>query len=75
MSKAESEMTCGNNGCVNVIEAFVAYLIEREKENFRSRRSENRDSVTLTTIHQVTSLMVSVYSLSPIYSRSMCSDI
>ncbi|KAL2924562.1 hypothetical protein RDABS01_023576 [Bienertia sinuspersici] len=32
--------------------AFVDYISEREKENFRSRRQDNQDSVTLTTIHQ-----------------------
>ncbi|KAK2988926.1 hypothetical protein RJ640_026194, partial [Escallonia rubra] len=39
-------------GCVNVLKAFIDYISERERENFRSRRHENKHSVTLTTIHQ-----------------------
>ncbi|XP_021759237.1 ATP-dependent DNA helicase SRS2-like protein At4g25120 [Chenopodium quinoa] len=41
-----------NKGCIHVLQAFVDYISEREKENFRSRRRDNLDSVTLTTIHQ-----------------------
>ncbi|KAL2900752.1 hypothetical protein RDABS01_025834 [Bienertia sinuspersici] len=41
-----------NKGCIHVLQAFVDYISEREKENFRSRRQDNQDSVTLTTIHQ-----------------------
>ncbi|XP_021744028.1 ATP-dependent DNA helicase SRS2-like protein At4g25120 isoform X2 [Chenopodium quinoa] len=41
-----------NKGCIHVLQAFVDYISEREKENFRSRRQDNLDSVTLTTIHQ-----------------------
>ncbi|KAM7494671.1 hypothetical protein LguiB_029280 [Lonicera macranthoides] len=39
-------------GCVNVIKAFIDYISERERENFRCRRHDNEHSVTLTTIHQ-----------------------
>lgn len=42
-----------NKGCIHMLQAFVDYISEREKENFRSRRQDNQDSVTLTTIHQV----------------------
>ncbi|XP_074317759.1 ATP-dependent DNA helicase SRS2-like protein At4g25120 [Silene latifolia] len=41
-----------NKGCVEVLKAFVDYICDREKENFRCRRHDNEDSVTLTTIHQ-----------------------
>ncbi|KAG9150177.1 hypothetical protein Leryth_009746 [Lithospermum erythrorhizon] len=39
-------------GCIDTLKAFVDYLSEREAENFRSRRRNNENSVTLTTIHQ-----------------------
>ncbi|CAL5366728.1 unnamed protein product [Camellia sinensis] len=41
-----------DKGCINVLKAFVDYISERESENFRSRRHNNKDGVTLTTIHQ-----------------------
>uniref|UniRef100_A0A7C9D031 UvrD-like helicase C-terminal domain-containing protein n=1 Tax=Opuntia streptacantha TaxID=393608 RepID=A0A7C9D031_OPUST len=41
-----------NKGCLGVLKAFVDYICEREKENFRCRRHDNEDSATLTTIHQ-----------------------
>ncbi|KAG5558243.1 hypothetical protein RHGRI_008244 [Rhododendron griersonianum] len=41
-----------DKGCVYALKAFIDYLSERERENFRSRRHENKDSVSLTTIHQ-----------------------
>lgn len=40
-------------GCVSLLKAFIDCISERESENFRSRRHENQSSVTLTTIHQV----------------------
>ncbi|XP_071929791.1 ATP-dependent DNA helicase SRS2-like protein At4g25120 isoform X3 [Coffea arabica] len=40
-------------GCPALLKAFIDYVSERERENFRSRRQDNKDSVTLTTIHQV----------------------
>lgn len=39
-------------GC-NQLNSFINYIAERETENFRSRRHDNENSVTLTTIHQV----------------------
>ncbi|KAK9293210.1 hypothetical protein L1049_021199 [Liquidambar formosana] len=39
-------------GCVTVLKAFIDFITGRERENFRSRRHDNEDSVTLTTIHQ-----------------------
>ncbi|KAL9335522.1 hypothetical protein Peur_072703 [Populus x canadensis] len=39
-------------GCVSLLKEFIDYITEREKENFRSRRHNNENSVTLTTIHQ-----------------------
>lgn len=51
-----AEDTGGNNkeegGCVDILKAFIEYISLRETENFRSRRCENENSVTLTTIHQ-----------------------
>lgn len=46
-SKIEEE------GCASILKAFIDYISIRETENFRSRRRENENSVTLTTIHQV----------------------
>ncbi|KAK8983852.1 hypothetical protein V6N11_009635 [Hibiscus sabdariffa] len=39
-------------GCVSTINYFIDYITDRERENFRSRRHDNENSVTLTTIHQ-----------------------
>lgn len=39
-------------GCVSLLKEFIDYITEREKENFCSRRHNNENSVTLTTIHQ-----------------------
>ncbi|GKV17488.1 hypothetical protein SLEP1_g27992 [Rubroshorea leprosula] len=39
-------------GCVCLLKSFIGYVMERERENFRSRRHDNENSVTLTTIHQ-----------------------
>lgn len=39
-------------GSANILKAFIDYIALRETENFRSRRRENENSVTLTTIHQ-----------------------
>lgn len=40
-------------GCVNTLKAFLDYISGRERENFQSRKHDNEDSVSLTTIHQV----------------------
>ncbi|KAG8080511.1 hypothetical protein GUJ93_ZPchr0007g3373 [Zizania palustris] len=39
-------------GCVSTLKAFIDYISLRETENFRSRKEENKNSITLTTIHQ-----------------------
>ncbi|KAK2662040.1 hypothetical protein Ddye_000614 [Dipteronia dyeriana] len=48
----ETKVDEDKKGCGNVIKAFMDYLSERERENLRTRRHENENSVTLTTIHQ-----------------------
>lgn len=40
-------------GCTDTLKAFLDYISGRERENFDSRKHDNEDSVTLTTIHQV----------------------
>lgn len=39
-------------GCLTQLKAFLDYMSSREKENFKARRKNNRNSVTLTTMHQ-----------------------
>ncbi|KAG9439935.1 hypothetical protein H6P81_020100 [Aristolochia fimbriata] len=39
-------------GCIDVLQAFIDCISARECENFRSRKHDNENSVTLTTIHQ-----------------------
>ncbi|PAN14052.1 hypothetical protein PAHAL_2G380900 [Panicum hallii] len=39
-------------GCTSTLQAFIDYISLRETENFRSRKEENKNSITLTTIHQ-----------------------
>ncbi|XP_039116072.1 ATP-dependent DNA helicase SRS2-like protein At4g25120 isoform X1 [Dioscorea cayenensis subsp. rotundata] len=48
----DGESKIEEKGCLNILKAFIDYISEREAENFRSRRQENENSVTLTTIHQ-----------------------
>ncbi|KAL5858965.1 hypothetical protein ACOSQ4_000261 [Xanthoceras sorbifolium] len=48
----ETKVDEDKKGCVKIIKAFIDYISERERENFRTRRHENGNSVTLTTIHQ-----------------------
>ncbi|KAJ0961843.1 hypothetical protein J5N97_029671 [Dioscorea zingiberensis] len=48
----DEESKVEEKGCLNILKAFIDYISERETENFRSRRQENGNSVTLTTIHQ-----------------------
>lgn len=48
-------------GCLHLLKAFVDFISDREQENFRSRRHDNENSVTLTTMHQVCS-----------YARALC---
>ncbi|KAJ6748265.1 UVRD / RECB / PCRA DNA HELICASE FAMILY MEMBER [Salix purpurea] len=51
-SKEEESDVTEQKGCVSLLKEFIDYITEREKENFRSRRHNNENSVTLTTIHQ-----------------------
>lgn len=44
--------TDDQGGCMTVLKVFLDYLSTREMENFRCRREHNRNSVTLTTMHQ-----------------------
>ncbi|KAG5616467.1 hypothetical protein H5410_016291 [Solanum commersonii] len=50
----EGESECKTEGqvCANILKAFIDHISERESENFRTRRHDNKDSVTVTTIHQ-----------------------
>ncbi|CAI0449700.1 unnamed protein product, partial [Linum tenue] len=50
--EGSSDNTMLEKGCAKQLKAFLEYVAEREKENFRSRRQDNNNSVTLTTIHQ-----------------------
>ncbi|KAL1201195.1 ATP-dependent DNA helicase SRS2-like protein [Cardamine amara subsp. amara] len=47
----EADAIKEKKGC-NQLDSFINYISEREAENFRSRRHDNENSVTLTTIHQ-----------------------
>lgn len=50
--KGENECKAEGQGCANILKAFINHISERESENFRTRRHDNKDSVTVTTIHQ-----------------------
>ncbi|KAA3454352.1 ATP-dependent DNA helicase SRS2-like protein isoform X1 [Gossypium australe] len=50
--RKEKIETGEEKGCVSLLNSFIDYVTERERENFRSRRRDNENSVTLTTIHQ-----------------------
>ncbi|XP_021286637.1 ATP-dependent DNA helicase SRS2-like protein At4g25120 isoform X1 [Herrania umbratica] len=50
--REERRETGEEKGCVSVLNYFIDYITERERENFRSQRHDNENSVTLTTIHQ-----------------------
>jgi hypothetical protein len=51
--EGDSKVVTDGKGCLNVLKAFIDFISERERENFRSRRHDNQNSITLTTIHQV----------------------
>ncbi|KAH9770504.1 dna helicase [Citrus sinensis] len=51
-AKEEGNVDQDKKGCINVLKAFIDYISERETEHFRTRRHDNENSVTLTTIHQ-----------------------
>ncbi|PSS33225.1 ATP-dependent DNA helicase SRS2-like protein [Actinidia chinensis var. chinensis] len=46
------DIVAEDKGCAYVLKAFIDHVSERESENFRSRRRDNKDAITLTTIHQ-----------------------
>ncbi|XWS37004.1 hypothetical protein CRYUN_Cryun19dG0006200 [Craigia yunnanensis] len=50
--REENRETGEEKGCASLLNSFIDYITERERENFRSRRRDNDNSVTLTTIHQ-----------------------
>ncbi|KAK4487490.1 hypothetical protein RD792_005868, partial [Penstemon davidsonii] len=52
VAEGGNDNTTEGKGCMTALKAFVDYISVRERENFRSRKHENEDSVTLTTIHQ-----------------------
>jgi hypothetical protein len=39
-------------GCVGIVKVFLDHVTAREGQNFKTRREENQNSVTLTTMHQ-----------------------
>ena len=51
--EGDAKVAAEGKGCLNVLKAFIEFISERERENFRSRRHDNEKSITLTTIHQV----------------------
>ena len=53
MPEEERDIVAEDKGCTHVLKKFIDYISERERENFRSRRHDNENAVTLTTIHQV----------------------
>ncbi|KAL3837901.1 hypothetical protein ACJIZ3_022492 [Penstemon smallii] len=52
VAEGENDNITEGKGCMTALKAFVDYISVRERENFRSRKHENEDSVTLTPIHQ-----------------------
>ncbi|KAK6926254.1 UvrD-like helicase, ATP-binding domain [Dillenia turbinata] len=52
-TRCKETITNGEDkGCTKILKTFIDYISERERENFLSRRCDNENSVTLTTIHQ-----------------------
>lgn len=51
--EGDAKVAAEGKGCLNVLKAFIEFISERERDNFRSRRHDNEKSITLTTIHQV----------------------
>lgn len=45
-------------GCLFQLKAFLDHMTLREHGNFKMRSEENKNSVTLTTMHQVTISLV-----------------
>ncbi|XP_052176378.1 ATP-dependent DNA helicase SRS2-like protein At4g25120 isoform X2 [Diospyros lotus] len=52
MPEGESDIIAEDKGCTHVLKKFIDSISERERENFCSRRHDNENAVTLTTIHQ-----------------------
>ncbi|XP_022995240.1 ATP-dependent DNA helicase SRS2-like protein At4g25120 [Cucurbita maxima] len=52
VEEGKTEIVESEPGCLNALKVFVDHISEREKANFCSRRLDNKNSVTLTTIHQ-----------------------
>ncbi|KAM3682876.1 hypothetical protein ACB098_12G104400 [Castanea mollissima] len=50
--EGDAKVAAEGKGCLNVLKAFIEFISERERDNFRSRRHDNEKSITLTTIHQ-----------------------
>ena len=59
-------------GCTATLKAFIDYISLRETENFRSRKEENKNSITLTTIHQVLSFLSKSQIMSSIVAFGSC---
>ncbi len=66
------------DGCLPVLKAFLDHLVTREQDNFRNRQKENKNSVMLTTMHQVldsfqcsTVLIINLASI-PTFQNSSC---
>lgn len=53
VAKEEGNVDEDKKDCIKVLKAFIDYISGRETENFRTRRRDNENSITLTTIHQV----------------------
>ncbi|XP_042408624.1 ATP-dependent DNA helicase SRS2-like protein At4g25120 isoform X1 [Zingiber officinale] len=51
-TNSEDQNISKEEGCRSILKSFIDFITLRETENFRSRRQENKNSVTLTTIHQ-----------------------
>lgn len=56
-------------GCCHILKAFIDFISLRETENFRSRRLDNQNSVTLTTIHQVIVFAAIIFLLLVFFSK------
>lgn len=53
VEEGKREIVGSEPGCLSALKAFIDHISEREKANFCARRLDNKNSVTLTTIHQV----------------------
>ncbi|KAJ7949658.1 ATP-dependent DNA helicase SRS2-like protein [Quillaja saponaria] len=69
--KIEKGVTAEWQGCIDVLKAFIDHVSERERENFRSCKQDNVNSVTLTTIHQSKGLEWDVVFIVKLYSMQV----